>query len=222
MNSVSEFLKLNPLIDEVKKISKSFFQNPEPSHDWFHVQRVTRLAWKICTTEPEANPETVVLSALLHDTKRNEEHLTGKDHAAEGATFAKKLLTDMNFNSEVVTKVYDSIFCHRYSKGLKPSYLEGKILQDSDRLDAIGAIAIARVFAYDRGDKTCLYDPNIPPKKIYNGVSETRINHFYEKILKIDPGSFWTTEASNIATNRHSFTERFVERFIAEWELEDD
>lgn len=222
MTSLSQFLKLRPAVYDVMKVSKSFFENSEPSHDWFHVERVTKLAWKICLTEPDSDPEIVVLSALLHDTKRNEEHLTGKDHATEGALFAKNLLTEMKFDSRVIKKVYDSIFCHRYSAGIEPSYLEGKILQDSDRLDAIGAIAIARVFAYNRGDKLTLYDPEIKPKEVYDGISKTHINHFYEKILKIDPESFWTSEASIIATNRHSFTSKFVERFIAEWKLEEN
>ena len=218
--SFPDYMLLNPRIADVMKMSKSLLTNGDPAHDWSHVERVTRLAYRIAITEPEAEIEIVLLASLLHEAKRGDEMVTGGGYAVEGAAFSTELLRNMGFDRILVEKVCDSILNHRYSANGDPAFIEGKILQDADRLDSIGAIAIARVFSYNRGKDKKLHDPKIGPKKKYDGTSETYINHFYEKILNINPMSFWTEEARRIARKRYTFTAEFVEQFVREWELE--
>jgi uncharacterized protein len=97
--------------------------------------------------------------------------------------------------------------------------MHAKILQDADRLDIIGAIGIARVFARSGWENMPIHDPSIPPKEKYDGKSRTSVNHIYEKILKVKD-TFNTNIAKEIAEGRHRFVEQFLERFLKEWKGE--
>ncbi|VVB74214.1 Ribonuclease Y [Candidatus Tiddalikarchaeum anstoanum] len=203
----------------VKDVEKYYNKS---AHDMNHVLRVYKNSLRIAEKE-DCDIEVVKAAALLHDIARHLDEYSDKlCHAEEGAKMAEKILQNYDYTPVQVRNIVHSIRVHRYSKGLKPETIEAKILQDADRLDALGAIIVARVF-YSRGtDKGVMYDPKIKPEKKYKGAasSKTAINHFYEKILKITPDTFHTKIGCELANNRYDFTKKFVEQFIKEWNCE--
>ncbi|AKI97277.1 HD domain-containing protein [Kosmotoga pacifica] len=207
-----------PEISDIANIVEAeMLRYPSASHDILHVERVLGLGWKIYETENVGELKVLTLAILLHDAKRHEEETSGVDHAFASAQFAKHLLSEKGFSETVIEIVYDSILSHRYANRRVPKFVEGKILQDADRLDSIGAIAIARLFNHNNELRRPLFDPRIKPKKQYDGVSETYLNHFFEKILKMTPNSFWMETSRKIAEGRYEFTLNFVRKFIKEW-----
>lgn len=189
------------------------------SHDFSHTERVYNLAVKIAKAE-KADLKIIKAAALLHDIARcKEEKGEIKCHAETGAELAEEILKEINFPADKILKVKDCIKVHRYSKNLKANTKEEEILQDADRLDAIGAITIGRIFQYSAKQNRPAHTPNIPPRQVYDTQKSTSaINHFYEKILKITPDTFKTQKAKKIAKKRYDFTKKFVDQFIKEWE----
>lgn len=205
-------------IDKIKKIAKTYFVNAVAGHDWFHVERVYRSAVKIGKKE-KANLKIIKPAALLHDIARKKEDLRKVDcHAEEGAKMAKKILTGLGYKESQIKKIAYAIESHRYRKQIKPKTLEAKILQDADRLDALGAISIGRIFSYGGEHQRPLYDPGKPPKTYYDSHAATSINHFFEKIFDLKPELFNTKTARLLAKERYSYTKQYVERFLKEWE----
>ena len=202
----------------IKREAKPFFEEAIAGHDWFHVKRVFNLSKHICKKEG-INFNVVGTAALLHDLARKQEE-EGKieDHAIEGAKQAKKILKKLGYEGEFIEKVAYCIEVHSYSKSIKPETREAQVLQDADRLDVLGAIGIARVFAYGGMKKRPLYaDEKIRENLEYKSKSSSSLVHFYEKILKIKPESFNTKTAQEIAKKRFKFTKNFVETFLKEW-----
>ncbi|MFO7882347.1 MAG: HD domain-containing protein [Kosmotogaceae bacterium] len=209
-----------PELSNIYRTSELLMSCPDnATHDFSHILRVSKLAIKIYNIEKVGDPLVIITSVLLHDVKRRSEdkNTNRMDHAEAGSLFARNYLNNLGFSEEFIKKVSSSIFTHSYSKKRKPEHIEGKILQDADRLDALGAIAIARVFNHNNGFNRKLYDPFLKPKKEYDGVSVSYLNHFFEKILKIEPDSFWTKEARSIARERYDYTREFVCKFLREW-----
>ncbi len=187
------------------------------SHAFDHTERVYNLAVKIAKTE-NADLDVIKAAALLRDIARQaESNGKVKCHAEEGAKIAEGVLKEMGFAKEKINNIVYAIEVHRYSKGIKPETKEAAIIQDADRLDALGAICIARVFSYGGKNNRPLYDPKISPKKVYESDAETSLNHFYEKILNIKPQTFNTRTAQQIAKERYDFVVRFIDRFVNEW-----
>ena len=203
------------VFEKIRKRSEEFLRHSH--HSKSHVERVYNLALRIAKEE-NADLDVVKAAALLHDVARALED-EGKidDHAVEGAKMARKILEEVNFPEEKIDKIIHCIEVHRFRKNVKAECLEAKILQDADRLDIIGAIGIARVFARGGWENMPIHDPSIPPKKKYDGRSLTSVNHIYEKILKVKD-TFNTAAAKKIAEERHKFVEDFLERFLKEWE----
>jgi uncharacterized protein len=135
----------------------------------------------------------------------------------EGANMARKILRNLNYSKEKIERIAYAIENHRYKKQAVPKSLEAKILQDADRLDAIGAVSIGRIFSYGGEHKRPMYDPKIPPKSYYDSNAATSINHFFEKNLLLEPDTFNTKMACQIAQERYKYTKNFVERFLKEW-----
>lgn len=190
-------------------------------HDRSHVERVYKLALRIAREVSEPVDLDVLRAAvLLHDVARAmEDEGLVEDHAREGAAIARRILHELGFPPEKVEKVCRCIEAHRFRSSVKPDSVEAMILQDADRLDMLGAVGVARAFVRGGWSNTPLHDPSIPPKERYDGRSETVINHFYEKILKIKD-TLNTAPAKRIAEGRHRFVEEFLERFLKEWEGE--
>ena len=192
-----------------------YFENGK-GHGFDHTERVHNLAIKIANSE-ECDMEVVKAAALLHDVCRKREEETGLCHAEEGSKLAPEILKENNFPEEKIDNVVHCIKVHRFSRGFKPETKEAKILQDADRLDAIGAIAITRIISHNILKDRPMYDPNIKPDEVYTSQGKTAINHFYEKIFKLTPETFHTKLAQEIAKDRYDFTQEFVKRFINEW-----
>ena len=148
-------------LKNLKKISKIKLAKNDPAHDFEHIMRVYRNAEKICKTE-NGNKKLILSAVLLHDIVKIKNQ---KDSAIKSAKLSEKILKENNFFDDEIKIISDAIKEHSFSKGKIPSSIEGKILQDADRLDAIGAIGIARAFAYGGSKGSPLYNPDLPPTR---------------------------------------------------------
>ncbi|MBW8884534.1 MAG: HD domain-containing protein [Planctomycetia bacterium] len=190
-------------------------------HDWFHIERVRNAALHIAREEG-ADPFVVELAALLHDIA--DWKFAGGDHDA-GPRAARDWLTSLGVPESIIDYVAD-IIARLSFKGAgvetPMSTLEGRCVQDADRLDAIGAIGIARAFAYGGHKGRALYDPAVPPQphasfEAYKKNAGPTINHFYEKLLLLKD-RMNTTTGKQLAAERHAFLEQFLDQFFSEWE----
>jgi uncharacterized protein len=191
-------------------------------HDWWHIDRVRKLSLYIAKKE-NADLYIIELAALLHDIADHKFH--GGDESI-GPKTAKDWLESLDVSSEIIEQICDIIATISF-KGAKVNSLmktkEGMIVQDADRLDALGAIGIARCFAYGGYKGNSLYDPNI--KTImhesfaqYKNSKTTSINHFYEKLLLLKD-LMNTQTAKIIAEERHDFMQQFLNEFFKEWNV---
>lgn len=191
------------------------------SHAFDHTERVYNLALKIGEKE-KADLDVLKAAVLLHDVARlKEDNKEIECHAEHGAKMAEDILREMSFPEDKIENVVHSIKVHRHSKRLIAETKEAKILQDADRLDALGAITIARMFSTGGKMNTPLYKPKIPFGKVYPGYySDSTIHGFYSKILKITPETFNTSLARKLAKERYEFVKKFLNQFFKEWKGE--
>lgn len=210
------------LVAVIAKEVKEKLAKEGSGHDWWHVYRVWGMAKRIGGREEDANMLIVNLSALLHDIADWKLH--GGDESV-GPRVAREILQKYAVNEETISQVCKIIMEISF-KGARvasrPSTLEGMVVQDADRLDAIGAIGIGRAFAYGGNMGRLIYDPSIKPvmhvsKEEYVYNNSTSINHFYEKLLLLQD-LMNTKTAKKIAKGRHKFMEQFLDRFFKEWE----
>lgn len=207
------------VFEAIRREAEPYYRHSH--HDRFHVERVYKLALRIAGEVGQpVDLDVLRAAALLHDVARAmEDEGLVDDHAREGARIARDILRRVGFPEEKIERVAYCIEVHRFRSGVKPETIEAQILQDADRLDMLGAVGVARVFARAGWSNTPLHDPSKPPKRDYDGRSETAINHLFEKILRIKD-TLNTEPARRIAEGRHTFVEEFVERFLKEWEGE--
>lgn len=198
---------------------RSTLNDNSAGHDWFHVERVWRVAKSIAETE-DADRLTVELAALLHDIGDWKFH--GGDDSA-GPRIAGEWLYQQGVDETIIRHVCDIIARLSFRGAGVPTpmpTLEGRIVQDADRLDAIGAIGVARAFAYGGHKGRLMYDPESPPEMhqsfdAYKKNSGPTINHFYEKLLLLKD-RMNTRSAKTIAEQRHQFMQEFLEQFYEE------
>lgn len=211
------------LIETTIRFVKERLEGIESGHDWFHTERVWKLSKLIAATE-ECNLTVVELSALLHDVADAKFH-NGDENLA--LVVARDFLEKQNVDEGLVEQVLFIIQKISFkNRGEVPEVLpiELKIVQDADRLDAIGAIGIARTFNFGGYKNNLMYHPDIQPNvamskeeyKLYNG---TTINHFYEKLLLLKD-LMNTQKGKELAERRHHFMEMFLEEFYREWNVE--
>lgn len=189
-------------------------------HDWWHIHRVRNTALKL-GKEENADLFVVELAALLHDIADHKFH--GGDEEIGPAT-ARKWLEELDAEESIIEHVCEIIRDVSF-KGADVETpmktIEGKVVQDADRLDALGAIGIARAFAYGGHKGRELHNPNIPPEKHdsfeqYKKSTGPTLNHFYEKLFLLKD-RMNTKSGRKLAEERHRFMEEFVEQFLAEW-----
>lgn len=192
--------------------------NDASGHDWWHIVRVTRMARKIAEEE-KADLFICEMAALLHDVA--DEKLNSSEE--EGLNKVKDFLHSLEIDQNDSHKIMEIISTISYKGGGQPKVttLEAMIVQDADRLDAIGAIGIARTLAYGGKKGQLIYDPNITPrtcmtKEAYRNEQSTSINHFYEKLLKLKD-EMNTTYGKQMAEERHLYMENFLKQFMLEW-----
>lgn len=195
--------------------------NAEAGHDWFHIERVYKTALTINETE-KADQLVVSLAALLHDIADPKFH-DGNEEL--GPQKAEAFLRSLNVEEEVITHVkliiQNMSFKNSFDKEGFTSP-EMQVVQDADRLDAIGAIGIARAFTYGGFKNRVLYDPAVKPvtshsKESYKKTTAPTINHFYEKLLLLKD-MMNTATGKTIAAKRHDFMLNFLDQFYEEWD----
>ncbi len=209
------------IIRSTEKYIRNLLEGEGSGHDWWHIHRVRNNALNISKVY-NADLFVVEMAALLHDIADHKLHGGDEDI---GPRKAAEWMDNKEVSEEVKNQVLQIMQEISFSKGKKPSSLEGKIVQDADRLDAIGAIGIARTFAFGGYKKREMYNPEIPPVTYatledYKKNTNPTLNHFYEKLLLLKE-MMNTEEAKNIARKRHQFMEQYLEQFYLEWEGRD-
>ena len=211
----------NKIIKNTIIFVKETLKNAEGGHDWFHIERVYKNALLISKNE-NANVFIVSLGALLHDIA-DAKFYDGDESV--GPKMAREFLKNQHVAETIIIHVENIInyisFKSSLSSGEKFTSPELEVVQDADRLDAIGAIGIARCFNYGGFKNRILYDPEIAPnlnmtKEEYKKSTAPTINHFYEKLLLLKD-KMNTNTGRRIAADRHVFMEQFLSQFYDEW-----
>lgn len=202
---------------------KEKLEGAEAGHDWFHIERVWKLSKKIAEKEG-GNLEVVELAALLHDIADPKFHNGDETLALKiSQNFLEEIHIDTELIEQVLFVIKNISFKNRAEAPENPP-LELQIVQDADRLDAIGAIGIARTFNFGGFKNNLMYHPEIKPnlgmnKEEYKKSNGTTINHFYEKLLLLK--DLMNTEtAKKIASERHDFMLQFLDEFYKEWNVD--
>ncbi|UTR07374.1 HD domain-containing protein [Alkalihalobacillus sp. LMS6] len=205
------------IIERTEDWVKERLAHDTTGHDWYHIDRVRKVAVMLAEKE-NADQQIVELAALLHDTI-DDKIVANEQVAVEEV---KKFLVEQGLPKPALYKVLAIIQTISFSKGQELSLLEAKIVQDADRLDAIGAIGIARTFQYSGARNQPIYDPTLSvrgqmTREEYRHGKSSAINHFYEKLLQLKDG-LHTQTAKEVAEKRHALMEQFLDQFFLEWE----
>lgn len=204
--------------DEVRDRARSYFEDvTSPAHDWHHVRRVARLAETLAGEVAADVDETVLFASVwLHDVGRaKEDRGEIDDHAEWGAREAADVLAALDADPETIDAVQHCIRAHRYSNDVAPETTEAEILCDADNLDALGAVGIARCFAYGGELGQPIHAPDLPPEDDDSAAGATQFDHLHEKILRLRE-RMYTEAGRDLAEDRHEYVAEFAERLERE------
>jgi len=209
-------MKNKEAVQKTKKYVKYLLEGAEPGHDWFHIERVWKIAKKI-TKEEKGDMFIVEMAALLHDV---DDYKFGGDFSTNARKWLESLGIGKEYTQHIIEIIENVDFWGPAEDGAMKT-LEGKIVQDADRLDALGAIGIARCFSFCGHKKNVFFDPHIKIKKnmkwsVYKKAMSPAINHFYEKLLLLKD-RMHTKTAKRMAEDRHKFMEQYLKQFFNEW-----
>lgn len=208
------------IIETTAQMVHAQLEDEGSGHDWYHIERVWKTATYLAKAE-QADTFVVQLAALVHDliddklVENEQEAIENVHHFLEGE----------GVREEVIQHVLEIIQTMSFSKGKSMRTLEGKVVQDADRLDAIGAIGIARAFTYAGNKGRPIFDPSFEvreemTREEYRNQESSTIHHFYEKLLKLK--DLMNTEtAIQLAEERHAFMEDYLAQFYKEWSIEE-
>jgi len=205
------------IINRTEEYTRNHFENESSGHDWWHIHRVRKMALNLA--ESEGGDRFIIeMAALLHDL---DDWKLNTGHESKTAKWLKTMQID-ELEAEKILEIIEQISFKGARVENKAISVEAKIVQDADRLDAIGAIGIARTFAYGGHKSRPIYHPDIKPVmhtdfESYKSNTAPTINHFYEKLLLLK-NTLNTVTAIEIAKNRHIFMEMFLAQFFAEWD----
>ncbi len=206
------------ILAQARAYVREQLQSDASGHDWWHIERVVALAGRIAG-DVGADPYVCELAALLHDVA--DYKIAGDD--AVGLARVSDWLEAHQVEVGVAAEVREIIGDMSYAGGNRPPMRSqaGRVVQDADRLDAIGAIGIARAFAFGGSRGRSLYDPEQAPttyssKEAYRSSTSSTINHFHEKLLLLKD-QMNTSLGRQLASARHRYLEDFLEEFMAEW-----
>jgi uncharacterized protein len=211
----------NRIISQTNDYVRQTLEGEGTGHDWWHIHRVRNTALKL-SIEEKADLFIVEMAALLHDIADHKFH-NGNEEI--GPATAKKWLIELNIEEPLIIHICDIIRDVSF-KGADVETpmktIEGKVVQDADRLDALGAIGIARAFAYGGYKCRDLYNPNIKPEThdsfdSYKKSTGPSLNHFYEKLFLLKD-RMNTGSGKQEAEKRHQFMKKYVDQFMAEWD----
>jgi uncharacterized protein len=218
-------LDSNQIIEKTEKYVQDFFQQEATGHDWWHTHRVRNLALKIAKEE-RADLFIVEMAALLHDIG---DYKLFEGDEKKGLEIVGRYLNSLSLEPSLIKKILDIINNTSFMKTLsqennsdiEKKSPEFKSLSDADKLDAMGAIGIARVFTYGGYYHRSIYDPAIPPnpdisREEYKTTENPSLNHFYEKLLKLKD-IMYTSYGKKLAIERHQFMVEYLMRFYQEW-----
>lgn len=214
---------MSEIVNKIIPIIKSRFEQDTSGHDWYHIERVYNIAVYLQKYEG-GDLELIKLAALLHDIS---DHKMNGGILNNGGIVASEILEGLSYPSLRIEKLRSIIDAVSYKGANVPDHMdsiEGKIVQDADRLDAIGAIGIARAFAYGGNKNRAMYIPTQDPE-LHNSFQEYAssqghtINHFYEKLLLLKD-RLHTQTARLIGLQRHEFMQNYLEQFYDEWNTE--
>lgn len=209
----------NTIIKKTADYAKQKLSGEGSGHDYWHIYRVWKMAIYLGKKE-KVDLFIVQLAALLHDIA----DWKFNDNEKEGSILSRKWLQSLKVDNKIIEQVCDIVDGVSF-KGAgvvnKIKSIEGMVVQDADRLDALGAIGIARTFAYNGFKQQEIHNPNIKPKlhktfASYKKSNSTAINHFYEKLLLLKD-LINTRSAKKIAQNRHKVMEKYLQEFFQEW-----
>ncbi|NIQ01103.1 MAG: HD domain-containing protein [Nitrospinaceae bacterium] len=210
----------DPVIEKARRFAESHFAGDGSGHDWWHVHRVWQMAKHLAEVEG-ADRRIVEIAALLHDVA--DWKLTNGDES-HGLNTIRDLLKDDLSEEEVerICEIISRVSFKGAGVDTPACSLEGQVVQDADRLDALGAVGIARTFAYGGNRGRLIHHPGIPPEKhdsfeAYKKNNGPSTNHFYEKLLLLKD-RMNTGTAKKIAEERHLFMEQYLDRFFREWD----
>lgn len=214
-------MKNAEIIKKTAAYAKTTLEGEGSGHDWWHVYRVWQLAKRIGKKE-KADMFVIELAAILHDIA---DYKLNNGDTKIGPKTAEKWLKSQNVEIEVINHVKEIIQEINFKGGLvKDSMksIEGKIVMDADRLDAMGAIGIARTFAYGGHKNRPIYDPKVKPKMYktfeeYKNNTPPTLTHFYEKLLLLKD-RMNTKTAKKIANRRHKYMKNYLKQFYLEWD----
>ena len=214
---------MDKLILKTIEFVKAELANAEGGHDWIHIERVWKTAKTIAKNE-EVNMLVVELGALFHDIADSKFH-NGNEEV--GPTKTRAFLATLSVDEAIIDHVVNIVKNISFKGGNEEQTFhspELDVVQDADRLDALGAIGIARTFNYGGHKGFALYDPAIPPnlkmtKEEYKASTAPTINHFYEKLLLLKD-RMNTSTGRKMAKQRHLFMKKYLEQFYKEWEGE--
>lgn len=208
----------NEIIKDAIDYVKEFFSEDFSGHDYYHTMRVYQMATQIAESE-NANLFIVQLASLLHDVDDIKISPKTYNTKSNALSFMKKHKIDEEIIL-IICKIIEEV-SYAGNGSVIPSCLEGKCVQDGDRLDAIGAIGIARAFSYGGNHNRIIYNPDISPninmsKEEYLHYTSTTINHFYEKLFRLK--SLMNTKyAKEIAEHREKVMRNYIDEFLLEW-----
>ncbi|MCH5259524.1 MAG: HD domain-containing protein [Lachnospiraceae bacterium] len=207
------------IINDAVEFVRNTFKDDHSGHDYFHTLRVYKMATRIAEQE-NASLMIVQLAALLHDV--DDIKLSPETHANKDRAVA--FLREHSISEAMIKTICDIIgeVSFRGTDSIMPKTIEGRCVQDADRLDAIGAIGIARAFAYGGSHNRIIHDPEIKPTvnmnaNEYQNRTSTTINHFYEKLFQLRD-LMNTTTAKKIAEQREDYMKNYISEFLDEWD----
>ncbi len=217
-------MKNQLVVDKTAEFIKQKFATEPTGHDWWHMYRVWQLAKHIASKEKGADMLVVELSALLHDIADFKFH--DNDFEA-GPKAARKWLKTLDVDEDAIAHIEDIIRNISFKGAAEKqnlNTLEGRIVHDADKLEAMGAIGIARVFAFSGASGLPIFEPQQKHRpnmmfKEYKKLSSSSINHFHEKLLLLRDRMF-TKTGKELAHHRHEFMEMYLEEFHKEWDGE--
>ena len=210
---------MKDILKAAEDFVKIELEKDSSGHDWHHIDRVRKNAHMIWSGERKGEWFIIEMAALLHDIP------DGKLNVSEEAGWAKldSFLAGLHLDQEIIHHIKDCIETVSFKGGraVKLNSIEAEIVQDADRLDALGAIGIARTFAFGGKKGHPIYDPSLTAREDmtleeYRSGNSSSINHFYEKLLKLKD-KMNTKKAKKLAEERHSYMEGFLEQFYNEW-----
>jgi len=205
-------------LDDVRRIARGFFENARGSHDWEHTLRVHALCRHIGPKEG-ADMRVLEAAAYLHDIGRADQDAVNGSlcHAAQGAARARAIVDPLPIAAAVKDNIVHCVRAHRFRDDYAPATVEARVLFDADKLDAIGAVGVARAYLFAGELGACLHNPNLPPEQACSySRDDTGYREFVVKLSKIKD-RILTGEGRRLAEERHRFMTSFFERFLEEY-----